>query len=244
MKSCISLVVAFLNGRDVLWTWRRERCRDILRAMKTIHVMLLLGCCVLVFSCTNNTRVEPPSAPAAAASPTAPPPAHENVAGGLSTPEPGETESSEFQGTAGTTEKKRASMQPALLKAVRTGKHAQFDRVVFEFEGKAVPGYLIEYVDKPVRDCGQGAVVPISGDGFLMIRLQPANAHTEAGQPSVENRQQNPNFNVLKELKLICDFEADVQWILGLTSPNRYRVMELTNPARLVVDIAHRKGSA
>jgi len=94
-------------------------------------------------------------------------------------------------------------------------------------------------VDHPVRDCGQGAVVPISGDGFLLIRMQPSNAHTEAGEASVQNRQQSPNLPVLKELKLICDFEADVQWILGLASPNRYRVLELTNPSRLVVDVAH-----
>jgi hypothetical protein len=74
----------------------------------------------------------------------------------------------------------------------------------------------------------------------LIVRLQPANAHTEAGVATVQNRQQNPSLPILKELKLICDFEADVQWILGLSSPNRYRVLELTNPARLVVDVAHK----
>jgi hypothetical protein len=77
-----------------------------------------------------------------------------------------------------------------------------------------------------------------------MIRMQPSNAHTEAGEASVQNRQQSPNLAVLKELKLICDFEADVQWILGVASPNRYRVLELTNPARLVVDIAHKSSGA
>ena len=212
--------------------------------MKTIKLLsLVASICFMISSCSGHEQQH-----AGAPAPPSPPPAatasvHDNVAGGFSKPEPGETESAEFKGTAGVTEKKRADIAPVLLKAVRTGHHASFDRVVFEFEGNALPGYLIEYVDKPIRDCGQGAVVPISGTGFLMIQLQPANAHTEAGQPSVQNRQQSPGLPVLKELKLICDFEAQVQWISGLSSPNRYRVLELTDPARLVVDIAHRKSS-
>ncbi|HKO59908.1 MAG TPA: hypothetical protein VJV03_02010, partial [Pyrinomonadaceae bacterium] len=151
------------------------------------------------------------------------------------------TETTEFKGTAGTTQKKRDSNEPALLKAVRTGKHEFYDRVVFEFEGNAVPGYVIEYVDKPVRDCGRGEVVAVRGDGFLMVTLQPANAHTEAGQPTGRNVQLNSDSRLIKDLKLICDFEAQVQWTVGLSSPNRYRVLELSNPARLVVDITHRK---
>jgi hypothetical protein len=74
-----------------------------------------------------------------------------------------------------------------------------------------------------------------------MVSLQPANAHTESGQPTARNAQLNPDSKLLKDLKLICDFEAEVQWVVGLSSPNRYRVLELTNPARLVVDISHKK---
>lgn len=211
--------------------------------MKIIKLLSLIATCVMISSCSGHDlkQAGPPAPPSPPPNATAS--VHDNVAGGFSKPEPGETESTEFKGTAGVTEKKRSDMAPVLLKAVRTGNHQSFDRVVFEFEGSALPGYLIEYVDKPIRDCGQGAVVPISGDGFLMIQLQPANAHTEAGQPSVQNRQQNPGLPVLKELKQICDFEAQVQWISGLSSPNRYRVLELKNPARLVVDIAHQKSS-
>jgi len=212
----------------------------MLRQMKPISSLFLVTSCLLTLSCSRHeqTQAGPPAAPPPV--PSAPAPPHDNVAGGLATPEPGETETTEFKGTAGTTQKKRDGIQPALLKAVRTGKHEFYDRVVFEFEGNALPGYVIEYVDKPVRDCGRGEVVPVGGDGFLMVSLQPANAHTEFGQPTVRNVQLNPDSK-LKDLKLICDFEAQVQWIMGLSSPNRYRVLELTNPARLVVDITHRK---
>lgn len=199
-----------------------------------------MALCLLALSCSHDrTAVGPPAAPSAV--PTATVPSHDTAAGGFAKPEPGETQTAEFKGTAGTTEKKRDGLSPVLLRDVRTGKHERFDRVVFEFEGNAVPGYVVEYVDKPVRDCGRGEVIPIGGEGFLLVTMQPSNAHTETGQSTIKNLQLNPDLNVLKELKRICDFEAQVQWILGLTSPNQYRVMELTNPARLVVDIGHKK---
>ncbi len=150
---------------------------------------------------------------------------------------PGDPSSQEFEGTAGVTEKRRQDVGPVVLRAVRLASHPGFDRVVFEFEGGNLPGYKIEYVDRPVRQCGSGDVVRVAGDGWLSVRLTPAQAHTEAGKPTVTERNKRPNLPVLKEMKIICDFEADVEWILGLASPNRYRVLELNGPTRLVVDI-------
>ncbi len=211
--------------------------------MKPISSLFLVASCLLIVSCSTHDQTQAvlPASPSPV--PSASAPTHDNVAGGLATPEPGETETAEFKGTAGTTQKKRDGIQPVLLKTVRTGKHESYDRVVFEFEGNALPGYVIEYVDKPVRDCGRGEVVPVGGDALLMVSLQPANAHTEAGQPTVRNVQLNPDSKLMKDLKLICDFEAQVQWITGLASSNRYRVLELTNPARLVVDISHQRST-
>jgi hypothetical protein len=189
---------------------------------------------VIAGACAHEDAGPSPAAspPVSSASPVA-----QEPAGGTATPEPGETPTQEFKGTTSTAEVKRSNLAPALLRAVRTGRHAGFDRVVFEFEGNAVPGYHIEFGAKPVKDCGEGAVVPVSAEAVMLIRLQPANAHTEAGVATVTDRQRNPNLPILKELKLICDFEAQVEWVAGIKSRNPYRVTELTNPARLVVDI-------
>ncbi len=162
----------------------------------------------------------------------------------LASPEPGDTSQKTFEGTAGIVEKKRSGTKLAVLREVRTGKHENFDRVVFEFEGNAIPGYHVEYVDKPIRDCGAGEVVPLVGDVFLRIQMQPAQAHTEAGVPTVMARQQTPNLPLIKEMKLTCDFEALVEWVLGVSAPNHYRVLELQNPARLVIDVAHKASGA
>lgn len=146
----------------------------------------------------------------------------------------------DFKGTSGIVEKKNEIKGAAVLNAVRSAGHNGYDRVVFEFRGAELPGYKIEYIDKPVRACGSGDVVPLAGDGWLEIKFYPATAHTEEGKPTVENRAFAPNHKIIKEIKLTCDFEAEVVGVLGVASPNHYRVLELKNPTRLAVDIKHK----
>ena len=141
--------------------------------------------------------------------------------------------------TAGVTEVPRGSARPATLRAVRTARNEGWDRVVFEFDGASVPGYRVEYVDRPVTRCGSGDATQVAGQGWLEVRITPAQAHTDAGRATVAERERRLSLPVLKELEQTCDFEGDVTWVLGVASPNRYRVSELTGPARLVVDVRH-----
>jgi hypothetical protein len=144
-----------------------------------------------------------------------------------------------FEGTAGITEKKYEIKQTAILEDVRVGRHEGFDRVVFEFEDAELPSYRVAYIDKPVRACGSGDVVPLAGEGWLEIRFTSAAAHNENGEATVKNRAQSPNLKIIKEMKSTCDFEAEVEWVLGVAAPNKYRVLELKNPTRLAIDIKH-----
>lgn len=170
---------------------------------------------------------------------SAPPPSQPADTTGPARPEPGDTTSSTFTGTAGIVEKAAQSDSIAILRDVRTARHDAFDRVVFEFEGNALPGYHVEYIDRPVRSCGSGEVVPLAGDAWLEVRMTPTQAHTDEGLPTVTQRERNLNYPVLLELESTCDFEAIVTWVLGVASPNRYRVLELSNPSRLVIDVRH-----
>lgn len=146
----------------------------------------------------------------------------------------------DFEGTAGDTEKKNPNATgAAILNDVRSARHSNYDRVVFEFDGTELPNYKIEYIDRPVRACGSGDVVPFAGDAWLSVRFSGANAHTDAGEATVKDRVRSPNLPLVKDLKLICDFEAEVEWVMGVSSPNKYRVLELKGPTRLVVDIRH-----
>ena len=154
-------------------------------------------------------------------------------------PEPGDTAPESFEGTVGILDRPKPDAPVATLREVRTARQQGFDRVVFEFEGSQLPGYHLEYIDKPVRQCGSGDPTPIAGDAWLQVRMIPAQAHTEAGEATVQERERHLKYSNLLELESTCDFEAHVEWVLGVASPNRYRVLELTNPARLVVDVRH-----
>jgi hypothetical protein len=222
-----------ISGRKMIdGKWKMENdFGSAWKFMRTFPIWLLfLG----HVSCSRAPIV---NQPAPTPSPTLSASSTIEAGGGDVPKEPGDTSPEQFAGTAGIVEVKRSEIAPVLLKAIRTGRHTNFDRVVFEFEGNQVPGYHIEYVDKPVRNCGPGEVVQVGGYGFLLVQMVPAQAHTNEGQATIRERDLAPNLPIIKELKVLCDFEADVQWILGLSSPNRYRALELSNPARLVIDI-------
>lgn len=141
--------------------------------------------------------------------------------------------------TAGDTRESRTVTGAALLRDIRTARHQGFDRIVFDFGTDDVPSYAISYIDRPVRQCGSGDTVPLAGDAWLSVVVQPANAHTEEGAATVRERERAPGLPALLELKMTCDFEAMVEVVAGVTAPGPYRAFVLREPSRLVVDIAH-----
>ena len=70
----------------------------------------------------------------------------------------------------------------ALLTDVRVGRHAGFERVVFEFENDIVPGYAVEYLPGPVHADPSGLPVAVSGDSYLFVRMSSAAGVDLTGQ--------------------------------------------------------------
>ena len=137
--------------------------------------------------------------------------------------------------TAGLTAKPGSEM--TTLTEVRTAVHDEFERIVFAFGPGPISGFKVEYIDAPVRQCGSGDVVALPGDAWLSIRLEPSQAHTEAGAPTIVERSRVLNYENIKALRMICDFEGQVEWVAAVASPNQYRTLELKEPSRLVVDV-------
>jgi hypothetical protein len=206
-------------------------------ASRNERLRRLTALAVLCLGCQRQSAVS--SAPAELPSSTPSPSA---AAAGIASPRSAEPQVSLDGGawTAGIVDKQAPAVGVALLRAVRAARHEGLDRVVLEFDG-ALPAYHIEYIDRPVRRCGSGDATALEGDGWLEIHLEPAAAHNEQGQPLLLAREQWPGLPIVREIELTCDFEAHVNIVLGVASPNRYRVLELSSPARLVVDIRHRR---
>lgn len=124
----------------------------------------------------------------------------------------------------------------AIVQEVRTARHDDHDRIVFEFSGPDIPGFHIEYIDEPVRECGSGKPVYLPGDGWLMIKFLSARMHKN-GSSTVTQRDLRPNHPILLRLTTVCDFENYVTWVASVATPNKFQVLTLKDPSRLIVDI-------
>ena len=145
---------------------------------------------------------------------------------------------SHFTGTVGTTHKAHAANHVVLVQSVDTGCCAQFDRIVFNIEGLHEPTYTIKYKQPPFSECGSGMNVPVSGHAWLDIRFKVAQTHTDAGQATVPNRI-NVNCSNLRRIDKLCDFESDVELVVSLDAKKPYRVVEIQDPTKLIIDIKH-----
>lgn len=171
--------------------------------------------------------------------PSLPPPGESlPVPGGVATAPPSSSNQEEGW-QSGVARRGGGNAGVAILTQVRSARNDGFDRVVFQFADATVPGYSIEYVDRPVRQCGSGDVVPLLGGAWLSMRLEPAQAHDDRGRATVAQRSLSPGLPNILAITSICDFEGQVEWVAAVRSPTGFRVSELRDPARLVVDVKH-----
>lgn len=207
--------------------------------MKTLIPALFLA--VALAACSADTGYETKQDPADAnsasnrrhtISPTPAVSAEQNTA----TTEP--VERTPFIGTLSKTELKLYDADPSTLVAVRAAAHDGYDRVVFEFK-EQLPGYLVEYADGSMQSCGSGDDVTLAGKAKLRVRFTPATAHTNDGTPTVPFNELKTDIAQIIELKRTCDFEAEVEWAVGLTEKKPYRLTELRDPSRVVIDVKH-----
>lgn len=133
------------------------------------------------------------------------------------------------------------AQQTPLLVDVRTAHHPGFDRITFEFRGPR-PQHRIGYRSQLVEDAS-GKPVELAGAAAINVVFQGANAHNPDGSPSVEPRRFKPNLPSLKEVARIGDFEAVVTYGLGIDHRVPFKVLELSNPSRIAIDISTAAGS-
>jgi hypothetical protein len=142
-----------------------------------------------------------------------------------------------FAGTLNPTHQGHAATHVVLVQKAETACCGGFDRIVFTCEGFHHPTWKVRYVHPPIQQCASGNNIAVTGNAFLQISMDTAQAHTDAGQPTITDRDRHLNCPNLKQLVLTCDFEAKVGFVLGLNSKKPYRVVELQNPTRLVIDV-------
>jgi hypothetical protein len=174
-----------------------------------------------------------PAGPSGAAGSSAP-------ASSSATPQTAATLSPAGQQDGGQAGASRACQQPGTyLTAVRTGKHAGLDRVVFQFSG-GLPAVTAERV-KAVYADPKGTKIALPGRSNLHVVFRgasgtcPQPAHRTWTGPATLN----PRYPQLLAVTTAGDFEGYLSFGLGLAAQGPYRVSTLTGPDRVVIDVSH-----
>lgn len=141
----------------------------------------------------------------------------------------------------------------AQLTKVRVGTHDGYDRITFEFappengpSAFGVPRYRLSRVTPPITEDGSGRPVSVDGayhagivfqggTGVDMTTSDPEGYKVTYAGP----REIRTGFGVLAEAQETGDFEATMSWAFGLNQASCWRVSELENPIRVVVDFLH-----
>jgi hypothetical protein len=122
-----------------------------------------------------------------------------------------------------------------VIAAVRYAGHpeAGYDRFVLDVRG-SLPGYAVRYVPSVTAD-GSGRPIAVPGRSFLLIVLDPAQAHTDAGAVTVSGTHRI-GLPMLVSYAVAGDYEGHVSIALGLAATTGFRVGELSG--RVYVDVA------
>lgn len=133
----------------------------------------------------------------------------------------------------------------AVLSRVRVGTHDGYDRVVWEFSEGDRPRVRVEYVDEP-RQPGSGNAVDVAGGAYLRLIAEFATDRgAELYAPGAEpyegpSRLDGGNAQVVREVVSLGDFEANMQWAIGVDQERPFRIRMLEDPLRIAVDVRHR----
>ncbi|MBF82160.1 MAG: hypothetical protein CL522_01955 [Actinobacteria bacterium] len=136
--------------------------------------------------------------------------------------------------------------QNLLMVDARLGAHFDFDRFVLEFESNpsgSIAGppdsYSVQWVSQPPIQFGSGQSIEVQGSEYLEILLH-AYAYSRGSIPSeysgLTEIQATGMLNVT-EAVFGGEVEGKLVWAIGAKNRAGFRVLEIPDPPRLVIDI-------
>lgn len=127
-----------------------------------------------------------------------------------------------------------------LLRTQSIEQRGNYYRIAFEFSGP-VTNYHVRYVPLPVRQDPSDQVVELQGDKAIQISFGGTGLD-QSQNPPVQTYTGSQRIVVgsgaVRELVQIGDFEAVMNWVIGVQGTPQFRVMVEQNPPQLVIEIA------
>ena len=124
---------------------------------------------------------------------------------------------------------------------LRTGVNDGFDRIVVDLTGTSAPTWRAAYISQPRYD-GSGLPVQIAGDSTLEVIIT-GMAYPEEGNPIYDDGDawlDSHQLEGIDEVMRTTPFEGQILLFAGVNGePRPYRILLLSDPMRLVVDIQH-----
>ncbi|HKR58349.1 MAG TPA: hypothetical protein VJS64_01350 [Pyrinomonadaceae bacterium] len=135
--------------------------------------------------------------------------------------------------------RRHGATEATYVRNIRVGRQRGFDRVVFEFSG-VMPNYRVEYLKSRYYENEGGTQrIKIAGRAFVEVNLNVIPADEE----QLKLREQKDfipqgrlKLTSLLEIEEARLFEGYYDFLLGISARKAFRVTELSNPLRLVID--------
>lgn len=199
----------------------------VLIALFALPLVAALACTPETVRITPTPTVAPTTAAPTTAAPTTAPPSATVAPPPSATP--GSTASTSCPTLTG-----GSPIAGPLVAALRAAHNPGFDRLVFEFTGTVVPQYEIKVAS--TFTAPSGLAIPVDGNAFFSVRAG-GQAHTTAGQRSYTQADPyRPGLPLIREVKLVTDFEGAVIFGVGLERVACPTLLVLASPPRIVLD--------
>jgi len=215
----------------------------LIGALAVALAIIVAGACTPPVVVPPATTSAPTAAPTTAAptlarpSPTASPTASP-------TPSPSPTGAPGSPAAACPTQRGGDPNAQAQLTAIRVAHDSGFDRLVFEF-GPApagtpgtpgLPKWSVAVTSSFIATSGRQ--VPVDGNSFFQVLFQNASTvDPMTGKQTFTTTDLHPALPLIRNVKLIDDFERVMTWGLGVERLVCPKITELASPPRLVLDL-------
>jgi hypothetical protein len=126
------------------------------------------------------------------------------------------------------------------VSGIRIGHQPGFDRVVYEFGGAGTPGWIVQYADRAIQDAS-GKVIDVAGRSILEVQITGSAYPFDSGVTpySGPDPATDPSVPGIAGVYRADVFEGITQSFIGVNADRpAFSVSTLTNPTRLVIDIA------